>query len=442
MQHANPSESNVAPTTVVSPADVVSPAGPVVASAAPSSALRAHQTNDRPSDRQSDRPSDRSSDRPSDRPPDRPIHRSVPRVSHRVTTRPLARTVHRSLPEARKTTIAFLSLAGDHRMPNPAFGRLLTSVSQTASKLDIQFLYSTIQHPGPSPAQQLAPPILPPELDPSAIDGLLLHGDHDGIEIQQLCQGKPTVWLMANRRPAPCGDQITPNNLAIGELAVDFIAKRGHRVAAFLSLGDWSWAFDIRGVAFEHYAVSRGISATQIFSTPPRLVQGWGPDLVLAAHELVDRLLALSPRPTAVFLSDDRLVPAIEAGLEAAGLRTGPAADIELIACNHESSMTGFSRGLLAVIDTRPDRIGRCGVQQLLTRIRGENGPRVCIQTDPTLRLMSALSADGIQTNGQTVEQTGEQTVERSVGQTVGQSHGQTLADVSPGGSSAPHAVS
>ncbi len=390
MQHAHTPESTVASTTVVTPA---TPAVPAF------HARRAHETNDHPADR----------------PIDRQVYRSVQRTSHRAASRTLTRAVHRSISEARKTTIAFLSLAGDHRMPNPAFGRLLTSVSQAASKLDIQFLYSTIHHPGPNAAHQLAPPILPPELDPASIDGLLLHGDHDGIDIQQLCQSKPTVWLMANRRPSPCGDQITPNNLAIGELAVDFIAKRGHRVAAFLSLGDWSWAFDIRGVAFEHYAQAHGITATQIFSTPPRLVQGWGPDLVLAAQELVGRLLTLSPRPTAVFLSDDRLVPAIEAGLDAAGLRTGPAADIELIACNHESAITGFSRGLLAVIDTRPDRIGRCGVQQLLSRIRGENGPRVCIQTDPTLRLMSPSPTEMIE---------------------------HTLADLTPSSPGTPHAVS
>jgi DNA-binding LacI/PurR family transcriptional regulator len=104
-------------------------------------------------------------------------------------------------------------------------------------------------------------------------------------------------------------------------------------------------------------------------------------------QRLVDQLLALRPRPTGLFVLEDRLVPAIEAGLKLHGLRVGPGADFEILSCNSERGHLVMDANQRAgSIDMGIETIGRRGVEHLLWRITHRDvSDRVTILIEPEL---------------------------------------------------------
>jgi DNA-binding LacI/PurR family transcriptional regulator len=224
---------------------------------------------------------------------------------------------------------------------------------------------------------------VPPAIRHDLPDGLLLHGAPPTGEAEQLYRGLPVVWLMANRVQPSFGDQVMPNSEAIGQLAAEYLVGRGHRRLAMLNIRH-GWFYDIRANAFESSAAALGASSEILTCKPQGEEHTDGDPSTRLAH-LMERYLALSPRPTGLFVVDEPQTLAFYSLLQRHGIRPGK--DVECIACNNEN------KEYLSALDPRPasidirlELIGRLAVNSLLWRMDHHDVPgRIITEVDPLL---------------------------------------------------------
>lgn len=277
----------------------------------------------------------------------------------------------------RAGTIGFIVLGTDGSTPAPAFLRLLHGVTNAAEGNGLDLVFSFASDLAQAPRKILD----------SHLDGLLLHGELPGSDAQRELEKLPTVWLMANRRRPPWGDQVMPENTAVGELAACYLTNLGHRSLAYLGVGSANWFVGVRVLAFQHAAGESGAHTTVLMTADPADDGLWrDQSLPQAAEDLVRRFLALHPRPTALFVAEDRLLPAIYNALSNHGISIGSGRDVEIISCNNEQPHLLDVRPRPASIDIRPDVIGRCGVERLLWRIQNPaSHERIRMMIEPAL---------------------------------------------------------
>ena len=211
---------------------------------------------------------------------------------------------------------------------------------------------------------------------PHRPEGLLIHGKAPSFARCPELEAVPCVWLMANRERPTWGDQILPDNSAIGAIAASYLTDRGHRRLAMCSF-DWcSWSVEVRGHAFARAAESRGATTT-LWVNPRHGVQ--------SAAQIAEEIAQASPLPTGLFIAEDRQVIPLVLELRKQGLTLGPDG-IELISCNNEQPYLAGLEPTPATIDIRIETIGFRGVEMLMSRIQG-NSPAERIRTlvDPIL---------------------------------------------------------
>ena len=279
---------------------------------------------------------------------------------------------------ARTTSVAMLVFGTSGANATPAFEQLLRGVSGACSQQHVNMILSFVSDPSH----------LPPSIIERRVDGLLLHGEKPSASVQATLESLPTVWLMSNRERAAWGDQVMPDNILIGQTAAEYLLSRGHRELAYLGMDSGSWFMDVRFLGFEARAAQVGVRARRLEiksdgATDPHGL--WNnAHLAGAGDALVEQLLALSPRPTGLFVAEDRLVPLIDAALSRRGLALDRDADI--IACNNERPYLMGLSAAPATIDIRAESIGRRGVEQLLWRARQRGVPeRVRVMVEPAL---------------------------------------------------------
>jgi LacI family transcriptional regulator len=255
--------------------------------------------------------------------------------------------------------IAFLVLGTSRSRATPAFEYLLRGVSTTASRNDLNLVFNHL-----SDADHVPPRILD-----QRIDGLLLHGAMPGAELRERLHRIPTVWLMGNRRRPDWGDQVLPDGFEIGEMAAKYLVERGHRHLTFLNLDAAHWMLRFYGRAFAAAASDMGAEVKMLEMERQVSADGyWREHSPEAVETLVRQYLAMSPRPTGIFVADDMQVAMIQPTLLKHGIEIGPG-KVEIISCNNEEP---YLVGLLpkpAVIDIRVESIGARGVDQLLWRL-------------------------------------------------------------------------
>ncbi len=253
---------------------------------------------------------------------------------------------------------AFLVLGASGQQATPAFADLLRGVSIGGSENGMDIAFHYVPDPNEISAWILDQPV----------DGLLLHGARPNHEIEARLRKIPTVWLMGNRRRPDWGDQVMPDSYEIGHLAADYLMSRGHRQLAFLNLDAAFWPFRLYCQSFTAAATERGMSVSPVEQMLEDQRDYWHRHSPKVVSDLVERFLALSPRPTGIFVADDMQVAVIQPALQARGVELGPG-QTEIISCNNEGA---FRVGLTpqpAAIDIRVESIGRRGVEQLLWRM-------------------------------------------------------------------------
>jgi LacI family transcriptional regulator len=106
-----------------------------------------------------------------------------------------------------------------------------------------------------------------------------------------------------------------------------------------------------------------------------------------ALEALVDRLLALSPRPTGLFAWADMLTAALYPCLHRRGLQ--PGREISVVSCNNEWPLLFGLWPRPAVVDIQGAKVGRRAVEQLLWRIPNRREPRAVLLLEPALKAPS-----------------------------------------------------
>jgi LacI family transcriptional regulator len=286
------------------------------------------------------------------------------------------------------TAIGFVVFGTSGSKTTPAFDNLLRGVSAAANDNDLSLMFSFVSDPSQIPGRVLN----------RHVDGLLLHGERPGAAAQARFRALPTVWLMGNRQRPQWGDQVMPENTVIGELAANYLVRRGHHSVGYVGTTGGSWSLSLRALAFARSAIDAGATVEQFVATENRTADFWGEDgLASAADDVVAQLLELKngARPTGLFIAEDRLLPAVSRALLARGVRVGDVrrdhmsgggADLELVSCNNERPHLSGVLAPPATIDIRAESIGRRGVEQLLWRMRNRDVPeRVRVLVEPVL---------------------------------------------------------
>jgi LacI family transcriptional regulator len=216
-----------------------------------------------------------------------------------------------------------------------------------------------------------------------ALQGALL-GNVRGPLIDRL-HGLPTVWLLG--RPEGCwGDAVVSNDYLTGTRAAEYLVGRGHRLLSFINPRPGHLLFQRREDGF--VATARRLGAdVRCFCEPPP--SGWGLPLPAPAgvgqvQELVDRLIAVRPRPTAIFAAADSVAVLVYRALMVRDIRIGR--DISVISGNNDVPLIAGLHPHLTTFDIHAHDIGRLAVRQLATRLaHPDDLPDGELMVSPTL---------------------------------------------------------
>ena len=274
--------------------------------------------------------------------------------------------------------IAFLVLGTSGSGATPAFEYLLRGVSGgAAAHQDVNLTFSHVPDSEDASGR----------IVDQRVDGILLHGATPSPSARERLRRLPTVWLMGNRTRPDWGDQVLPDGVGIGDLAAHYLLDRGHRNLVFFNLNENHWSLRMYGYAFTAAATGANLDATISRIELPRQIASdyWRDYSIDSVQQLVQRYLEMSPRPTGIFVAEDRQVALIQPALQKQGIKIGPG-QVEIVSCNNEQP---YLVGLMpkpAVIDIRVESIGRRGVEQLLWRIEHTSVPERIITTiEPTI---------------------------------------------------------
>ncbi len=239
---------------------------------------------------------------------------------------------------------------------------------------------------------------IPPGLRLESLDGAILTGPMQGrhvalaqSELVERLRELPTVWCLG--RPAGCwGDVVLSNDYQTGTMAAEYLIERGHRHLAFLNPKPDHLLFVRREDGFVGTARRLGAEVQSFCESPPG---GWQLPLkpplnVEAVQNLVDRVLAMSPRPTAIFAAADSVATLVYRALAVRELT--PGRDMSVISANDDRSLIAGLHPDLTTYDVHASQIGRFAVRQLGARM-----------ADPDAELCTDLMVPSTLVEGQSV---------------------------------------
>jgi LacI family transcriptional regulator len=218
--------------------------------------------------------------------------------------------------------------------------------------------------------------VLPGELHPDQLSGLILTGamvdefalasETDAVKQLRML---PTVWVIGEP-PGAWGDSIVADDFAVGYGAAERLVMNGHRRLGFLNPVPGNLLFARREDGF--YAAARRLGVyVQSFCQMPEC----GSQLPLQAptsrfdvvQSLIDQMLEMTPRPTAVFTAADSVAALAYCALGMRGVRVGY--DISIISGNNTPGLMSVPYPHLATFDIHSRRIGALAVRQLAAQI-------------------------------------------------------------------------
>ena len=239
---------------------------------------------------------------------------------------------------------------------------------------------------------------LPPVLLRSRLDGIILKGALQGDAIcrslaplTDRLRRIPSVWLLG--RPEGCvGDMVGANDLRVGQLAADFLLDKGHDRLAFINPKRDHVTFNRRYIGFRARAVERGATVHEFLGENPG-------EWVLPLHSahdvgvvqrLIDQMLALEPKCTAVFAPADSITALLYRELTSRGLQVGR--DISVISSNNEQTIISGLHPSVTTVDTHAAMIGSFAVEQLIWRINHPGELSVEILLEPELIVRESVA--------------------------------------------------
>lgn len=273
--------------------------------------------------------------------------------------------------QTRVGTIALLMIGADLTlMLAPVAGAVLHAVEDSLADLGFTLILGKINDSGR----------LPPSVANGRVDGLLLYGYPPSRAHYSRLARFPSVWLLSPRSPRGYwGDRIEPNNEAIGSLAADHLASKGHKHVAMLNLSPDHLGYETRTRAFVETATGHGLQPHVVLGGKAENTMPFTADFDEdEVKNIVESFLKLDPRPTGLFIPRDSLTVLVYHELRAHGVE--PGRDVEVVSCNNEPVLSGLNPRP-ATIDLRPEVIGQQAVEQLSIRIQKPNDPVSVVST-------------------------------------------------------------
>jgi LacI family transcriptional regulator len=211
----------------------------------------------------------------------------------------------------------------------------------------------------------------------------------------------PIVWAMGMAL-ASCVDHVAADNVSIGYLAHRYLIQKGCQEVAYVT-ADAGWMFmRLRGQAFLNAACDSGQPGTAYIvadesmadssgrpiATAPNvrtLADSYGRRVVCAGSldKLVATIAEAKPRPTGLFIANDRTTAHAYPLLTKYGLRVGH--DLTVVSCDNEQVRLAGLDPKPATIDLGAEEIGALAVTRLRARLQRLEDRPLLIQVSPRL---------------------------------------------------------
>ncbi|MEO1237010.1 MAG: LacI family DNA-binding transcriptional regulator [Planctomycetota bacterium] len=261
----------------------------------------------------------------------------------------------------------------------PVLPDLLTGIERQAESEGINLMVATVT------GDQF-----PRVLNDNSCEGVLFIGTKTNPETAQMLssrlQSHLGVWLMrqGNEIDLPF-DRIFYDNDAVGRIAGEYLADRGHRHVALIDPQPYHSAHGARLDGLSRVCQQRDMQLSACY--PSQIIET--PQVTYGqAKAAVDAFLKLDDRPTGVFVPRDKLTQHVAGCLEAAGIRVG--LDVDLVSCDNSPELSGWMPRRPPSIDIHLEEIGAAGVRQLVQRINDPQAPQYRTSLTPSLSIPEA----------------------------------------------------
>jgi LacI family transcriptional regulator len=273
---------------------------------------------------------------------------------------------HRRGPRIKSTrgihsgNIAVLTFGVAPRLEATHFALNLQGISNALCEHGLNMIYCHVNDPGSLP---------PCILGNDEVDGFIfVHGEPTPQVLQKI--GKlPAVFLSSHHTLQ--GDQVISGNHDVGQIAANYLIERGHKRLAFLNGIPAYSSNRARGEGFLFTAFKHGLTdVAMLIGKPdkPELVRPKDlQELDQRVSCLVRQLLELNPRPTGLFVSQDKMTAVVYREMAAQGIKVGD--DITIISADNEAPYLAGLYPRPATIDIGVDEQGRKAIDLLLWRM-------------------------------------------------------------------------
>ncbi|NQZ59458.1 MAG: LacI family DNA-binding transcriptional regulator [Lentisphaeraceae bacterium] len=256
----------------------------------------------------------------------------------------------------------------------PVISKTISGMQKALQEQNIQMLITPIN----------TPQSIPDILDKRSIDGIVLIGSLTEGDIQDHLKEIPTVMTYRMSHEAienPWYDEVVPDNKTIGRIAAQQLLAKEHKNIAFIDSSGGHPEFQTRAKSFQEVLEKANVNVT-LLNSQCDLALSEAPDINRAlTDELLDRLLELSPRPTAIFIPSDMITAVINRKQRERGINPG---SFEIISCNNEKPFLEALYPRPNSIDIRAEEIGSQAVELLLWRLRNKDAERRVTIVAPT----------------------------------------------------------
>lgn len=268
---------------------------------------------------------------------------------------------------------------GRHIFHLPVLPDLLTGVERQAEIEGINLMIASVTD------EQL-----PGALEDDLCDGVVFIGTKVSPAVSRMLSNRLRrhlgVWLMRQGSEIDLPfDRVFYDNGAVGRIAGEHLADRGHRHVAVIDPQPYHSAHAARMEHFEGVCEQRGMRLS--VCRPGRIVET--PHVTYEQSKAaVDAFVKLERRPTGLFVPRDQLTQHVAACLEASGIRVG--LDIDLISCDNDPALSSWMPRRPPSIDIHLEEIGAVGVRQLVQRIAAPEAPQYRTSLTPSLSVPEA----------------------------------------------------
>lgn len=254
-------------------------------------------------------------------------------------------------------TIVFFSLgqvSPEEMLRKPAFPVLLGSIQRSLIDRKISLLLAHLEPTG----------AIPSCIDPRVCDGVILFGRCTKANVMEKLLKKlenlPAVWCFREHNDENRHfDHILYDNRAVGAIAAEYLAERGHKQVGVFNTDPLHTAFKERVTIFCHRAEELGMTVT-------KFIAHGNETAIHQYQELAKMFLYDSSEITGGFFCSDDIMLGVNNELRASGV---PVMKLDCIGCNDDEVLLRYLSPRPATINIKMAEVGKMAVAQLLRRI-------------------------------------------------------------------------